>query len=104
MMARIALIAELRGRHGHASSEVKHHKTMHQRTRLEDDFPHIVFSQVARLHCACDYIRRHIRCGRPPSSEIVRILARTLAPAEKHQLEQARMIEGMVEESIENLE
>src|ERR1700721_2766462 len=99
----MAVTAELRGRHGHASSEVKHHKTMHQRTRLEDDFPHIVFSQVTRLHCACDYIGRYVRCGRAAGSEIVRILARTLAPGEKHQFEEARVIEGVIEEDIEDL-
>src|ERR1700722_4386023 len=99
----MAVTAELRGRHGHAASEVKHHKTMHQRTRLEDDFPNIVFSQVTRFHGARDYIGRYVRCGRTPGSEIVRILARALAPGEKHQPEEAWVVEGVIEEYIENL-
>ena len=100
----MTVTAELGGGHGHAASEIEHHKTVHQRTRLKDDLPHIVFSQVARFHCACDYIRRHVRCGGAPGYEVVRILAGALAFAKKHQLEEARVIEGVIEEDIEDLE
>src|ERR1700677_1496570 len=100
----MAVTAKFRGRHGHPPSEVEHHQTMHQRTRLEDDFPYIVFLEVTRLHGACDYIGGHIRCGRLPGPEILRVLACTFALSEKHQLEQARMIEGVVEEHIQDLQ
>src|ERR1700733_14389812 len=100
----MAVTAKLRGRHGHPSSEVEHYQTMHQRARLEDDFPYIIFSQVARVHGACDDIGGHIRCGRLPGPEILRVLACPCALSEKHQLEQPRMIEGVVEEHIEDLQ
>ena len=63
--------AELRRRHRHASSQVKHDEALHQRARLEDDLPHIVFVQVARFHRARNHIGRHIRRRRPPRPEIL---------------------------------
>src|ERR1700722_1881365 len=62
---------ELRRRHRHPSSQVKHDEALHQRARLEDDLPHIVFIQVARFHRALNHIGRHIRRRRPPRPEIL---------------------------------
>src|SRR5262249_34396502 len=96
--------AKLRRRHRYASSQVKHDETLDQCSRFEDDLPNIVLAQVARLHRARDHIGGHVSRRRPPRPEIVRILPRALALREKHQLEQSRVVEGMVEKDIEYLQ
>src|ERR1700716_1205161 len=95
--------AELRRRHCHAPSQIKHDETLHERAGLEDALPHIILAELASLHRPRNHIGRHIRRRRPPHPEIFRILPRTLAFRKKHQFEQPWIVEGMVEKDIEYL-
>src|SRR5438105_3768766 len=93
--------AELRWRHGHASSQVKHDETLHQRARLENDLPDIIPADGSCLDAARNHIGRHVRRRRPPHPEVFWVLARPLALAEKHQLEQAWVLQGVVQKDVE---
>src|SRR5580658_3444931 len=88
------------GSHAHASAQVKHDQAVGQGAHLKDDLPRVIFDEVAALHAFPYDLCHQVRGGGAAGFEVPRVAASALARLEEHELEESRVLKGVVEVNL----
>src|SRR5208282_859091 len=85
------------GSHAHTSAQVEHDQAVGQGAHLKDDFPRVIFDEIAALHAFPYDLCHQVRAGGAAGFEVPRVAASAFARLEEHKLEESWVLKCVVE-------